>query len=159
MPTIDLGILSPGTTISWTEMPQEKQPPEEENMYEREYEQQKYLKSRLANVIDEKKDQLAEQFLVEWTDFPKTPAEVKQRMADGKYTWDFGNLKDDATIPCFETGLNYFFSWRTQPADNKGYEAAIKQLHKDATAVKDHAMFSYEAGIKALQDLEAKTYH
>lgn len=132
-------------------------PPKEENMYEREYEQHKYLKSRLADVVDDKREELREQFLIEWTDYPKTPAEFKQRVADGKFTWEFGNLKEDAELGYH--GIGEWFSWRTQPADEKGYDVATEQLDKDATAVKDQAMLSYEDGLRALQQLEAKTYH
>jgi hypothetical protein len=129
----------------------------EGNMYDKEHEQLKHLKYRLSDAVEQKRDDLSEAFYINWTDVPKTPAEVKDRLTNGQYTLDFYGRKDDSELD--GAWLPSFFSWRTKPADHEGYDAAFKLVDADRTAVIDQALLSYADGLKALQEFEAKTYH
>jgi hypothetical protein len=95
-------------------------------------------------------------FYITWADIPKTPAEIRTRLDDGQFTLDFHGIKDDQEVD--SSWLPSFFSWRTKPADDKGFKEVSKLVHKDKTAVLDQIILGYPEGLKALQEFEVMKY-
>lgn len=123
--------------------------------------QRRHLLSRLTEVYEEKLYDAKEFFRLEPV-LPKNFSDAIERIKTGKFTL----TKDRAK---FLDGKKYFdaydltcIDWSdpSNPADEEGFEAAKEALEKDFTAAKDVVkILPVEEGLKAVQAMEAKTYH
>jgi len=111
-----------------------------------------YLSCRLGDVYIEKADAARDVFHINPDEAPKTPAEFKQRIADGKF--NFGDLKDDDQFRwgrCFD-----YLQWRSVPADKDGYKKFSDDLRaKFQTATDTIKIGTPAEGLAALREFEA----
>lgn len=126
--------------------------------------QKTYLNDRARNVFYSLIEKLNKQFFISDEDAPKTLADLKDRIANGKFIIgsDDGEMigandwDDEENKPSWN--IYSAIRWRdpAKKADFKGKEAAVNELSKKHTATKDQIMIGTPAdGLKALQDLEA----
>lgn len=136
-------------------IPKEK----EDNMdYSMEIDQRNHLKRRLDSVLTTKKEALREKFKMDNL-YPKTADELKERLANGKYTLNKTYLRtdDDGNLrypPQYY--LTNILEFTNPDRDEAGYDAAKALLDKVFTAAKDNIIvLPLTDGLKALQDFEA----
>jgi hypothetical protein len=123
----------------------------------------KYLNGRVQSTFWTKRDELSQQFRIHNPETPKTYKELIDAIKNDLYTLDtkrtakidaYVEEEDDWYGNAFD-GIK--FNLPTAP-DRDGFNAAVKELDKKVQDVKDVInVSSPEAGLKALQELEAWT--
>jgi len=128
--------------------------------------QREYLLDRLMSAYYPKTREMVKVFNLHVDNTPKTYKELIEAIKKGKYTLDEKITKriddkiedmDDDECYCGDHGSPFYgIIWDGPQPDQKGYEAAIKDIDKMYRAVKDTIMVSDAAeGLKALQKFEA----
>lgn len=116
-----------------------------------------YLISRLWNIKDQKECEACNTFRLRWDDLPKTPGEIVKRLTEGKFTYK-NSVNADGTWKVEDVYHNRpfdYIDWRTEPADQKGYDAYIAMMRDEATKVEDIIRILPAAeGLAALQKFE-----
>lgn len=126
--------------------------------------QRKYLSQRLESIYYDLRLPLFAQFGLTDDPCPKTPKELKQRIADGKFI--IKGLKDDDNDDEFADDEYFYGSWESmirwrdpaKKADSEGYVAATKELEDLRQKTLDIIKIDEpKAGLDAIKALEAWT--
>lgn len=125
--------------------------------------QRHFLENELYAARSLKARDMRKDFFLEDDEAPKTIKERKQRIADGKYIIDWNVDEDD-----YDEDMEYYgvsrgsIIWRDPkfPKDQKGYDAAIKAMETEVKLTKRIIEIKdADAGLTAVTDFEAKTFH
>lgn len=126
-------------------------------------EQRGYLRSRLSDIFWSKNSDLRKTYGLEDMDAPKNLKELKQRLADGMYSFRKNNDGDDYEDD-YEFGWNgplHMIRWR-DPAvkeDREGFDAAMKRMEEAKTKVADAiAIFEASEALAAVQEFEKQSF-
>lgn len=127
--------------------------------------QRDYLLNRLSKAQYPKEQSFTKLFNLYVDNTPKTYKELIDAIKNDKFTLDPKAVKkvdkfsdEDNEYPEGFNPFGAFFGivWEGLTPDPEGYQAAVKELCKQATAAKDIIMTGDAAdGLKALQDFEA----
>lgn len=120
-----------------------------------------YLINRLSDIASITKIEAARPtYHMDDDASPSTPADLVQRIKDGKYTFDKKLVNEDGTwkMDVYEDWYNAsaMLRWRTVPADKEGFNAFVKKVRAAERKVEDVIRVSAPSdGLKALQEFEA----
>lgn len=140
-----------------------KKAEEEKNMYfadKNEDTKKNHLMSRLSSIYYDKVPELRKAFNMD-VDEPTSPKDIAERLKAGKYTVRKAD-KDVDDIDVWNFYWRDYFSWEdpANPADTKGFDAAMDKLQDAHTKTKDTIIVMDEvAGLAALREFEAATFH
>lgn len=139
--------------------PQVPQKQEEANMYAQiqtsspEQDARAHLRDRLRTVKYETQAKLRKDFGLDDDEAPRTPKELAERLASGKFIVKHANDEKQPSL----YSVSSYIRWR-DPAvkeDQAGYDKAKEKLSKAYTEAKDVIIVkSPEEGLKALQGFE-----
>jgi hypothetical protein len=118
-----------------------------------------YLISSLDNVIRQKETEAYEAFNLDYCG-PKNFGELRAAVKEGWVQVD-PNFKDVADNMPLGRGTDYLLVRDPAKApDREGYDAAKKEIRKEASEVKDQiVVMGPEKGLEALNAFKAKTFH
>lgn len=119
-----------------------------------------YLSDRVDETSSAKSYALRPVYFMDADDAPKTVKEMIERITAGKF------IAPDEKVDAHQAESHYGYrpynaiQWRTQPADSKGYWAAIEEVNKASTEAKDVIKTGTEKdGLDALRAFQSKTFH